>query len=73
MNLWEHKTPKVIESEYATILWDFNIHTDRTIKANRLDIVVKNHYDKIVFSLSVPCDTNVSLRIFEKLSKQTSK
>ena len=30
-NWWEHKPPKVIENKNATILWDFDIHTDRTI------------------------------------------
>ena len=70
-NWWEHKPPKVIENKNATILWDFDIHTDRKIEANRPDIVVKNHNDKTCFliDMSVPSDTNVSLKIFEKLSK----
>ena len=28
-NSWEHKPPKVTENKNATILWDFDIHTDR--------------------------------------------
>ena len=32
-NWWEHKPPKVIENKNATILWDFDIHTDKTIQA----------------------------------------
>ena len=70
-NWWEHKPPKVIENKNATILWDFGIHTDRTIQVNRPDIVVKNQNDKTCFliDMSVPSDTNVSLKIFEKLSK----
>ena len=61
----------VIENKNAIILWDFDIHTDRSIQANRPDIVVKNHNDKSCFliDMSVPIDTNVSLKIFEKLSK----
>ena len=49
----------------------FDIHTDRIIQANRPDIVVKNHNDKTCFptDMSVPSDTNVSRKIFEKLSK----
>ena len=72
-NWCEHEPPKVIENKNATILWDFDIHTDRTIQANRPNIVVKNHNDKIYFliDMSVPSDTNVSLKIFEKLSKYT--
>ena len=67
-NWWEHKAPKVIENKNATILWHFDIHTDRKVQANRPDIVVKNHNDKTCFliDMSVPSDTNVSLKIFEK-------
>ena len=45
--------------------------SDRIIQANRPDIVVKNHNDKTcsLIDMSVPSDTNVSLKIFEKLSK----
>ena len=70
-NWWGHKPPKVIENKNATISWDFGIHTDRTSQANRPDIAVKNHNDKTCFliDMSVPSDTNVSLQIFEKLSK----
>ena len=70
-NWWEHKPPKVIENKNATIFWDFDIHTDRTIQANRLDIVVENHNYKTCFliDMSVPSDINVSLKIFEKISK----
>ena len=38
--------------------------------ANRPETIAKNHNDKICFLIdSVPNDTNVSLKIFEKLSK----
>ena len=68
---WEHKPPKVIENKNVTILWDFDIHTERTSQTNRPDIAVKNHKDKTCFliDMSVPSDTNLSLKIFEKLSK----
>ena len=71
INWWEHKPPNVIENKNATTLWDFDIHTDRKIQANRPDILVKNHNDKNCFliDISVPSGTNVSLKIFEKLSK----
>ena len=70
-NWWENKPPKIVENKNATVLWNFDIHTDRTIQANRSDIVVKNHNDKTCFliDMSVPSDTNVSLKIFEKVSK----
>ena len=70
-NWWQNNPPKFIENKNATILWDFDIHTDRTIQANRTDIVVKNHNAKTCFliDMSVPSNTNVSLKIFEKLGK----
>ena len=64
---------KSFENKNATILWDFDIHTDKIIQVNRPrpNIIVKNHNDKTCFliDISVPCDINVSLKIFEKLSK----
>ena len=39
---YEHETPPVVENNEVTILWDFSIQTDRTIKANRPDIVVRD-------------------------------
>ena len=69
-NWWEHKPPKVIENKNTTILWDFDIHTDRAIQTNRPRIVVKNYNDKTCFliDVSVRSDSNVSLKIFGKLS-----
>ena len=48
----------------------FRHHTDRKIQANRPDIAAKNHNDKTCFliNMAVPSDTNLSLKIFEKLS-----
>ena len=70
-NWWEYKPPKVVGNKNATVLWDFDIHTDRAIQVTRPDIVLKNHNDKTRFhiDMSVPNDTNLSLKIFEKLSK----
>ena len=34
-NWYEHKPQKIVETEIATILWDFSIHTDRTIEAEK--------------------------------------
>ena len=48
------------------------IHTDREIKANRPDIVIKDHQEKtclLLIDISVPADDNVCLKEMEKLSK----
>ena len=56
---------------WSTILWDLDINTDRIIQAKRPDISVKSHHDKAcsLIDMSVPSDINISLKIFEKLSR----
>ena len=55
----------------VTILWDFLIRTDRTIQANRPDIIIKHKQNKIfqLIDMSVSSDSNISAKEFEKLSK----
>ena len=47
------------------------VHTDREIKANRPDIVVKRKDEKscLFVDVSIPADKNTSVKIVEKLSK----
>ena len=54
-----------------TILWDFPIRTDRTIQANRPDIIIKHKQSKTcqLIEMSVPSDNNISVKEFEKRSK----
>ncbi|XP_066912726.1 uncharacterized protein [Clytia hemisphaerica] len=68
---YEHHPPAVVESKNVTILWDFPINTDRTIKANRPDIVVKDRKKRtcLLIDMSVPSDRNVSVKMLDKLSK----
>ena len=70
-NWYEHETPPVVENEKAAILWDFSIHTDRTINANRPDIIIRDKTNKtcILLDVSIPSDRNTSLKTYEKLSK----
>ena len=60
-NWWEHKPPKVIENKNTNILWDFEIHNDRAIQANKPDTVAEIHNDKTCFliHMPVPINTNV--------------
>ena len=53
------------------ILWDMPIQTDKEIKANRPDIVVKNKKEKtcLLIDMSIPTERNTSLKTTEKLSK----
>ena len=41
-NWYEHHPEPVTEGKDVSILWDFPVHTDRTIQANRPDIIVKD-------------------------------
>jgi hypothetical protein len=68
---YEHQTPPVIENDKVCVLWDFSIHTDRTIKANRPDIVIRDKRKKMcwLLDISIPNDANTSLKTFEKLAK----
>ena len=54
-----------------TILRDFPIRTDRKIQANWPDIIIKHKQNKTcqLIDISVPSDSNVSAKEFEKLSK----
>ena len=47
------------------------IQTDREIKANRPDIVIKNKQEKscLIIDMSIPTEKNTSVKVTEKLSK----
>lgn len=68
---YEHHPQTVTEGENVTILWDYNIHTDREIKANRPDIVVKDLHHKTCYliDMTVPSDRNIAAKEYEKLAK----
>ncbi|XP_020899453.1 uncharacterized protein LOC110238147 [Exaiptasia diaphana] len=68
---YEHEPSTVEDNEEATIMWDMPIQTDREIKANRPDIVVKNKKEKtcLLIDMSIPTERNTSVKTSEKLSK----
>ena len=70
-NWYEHHPEPVIEVKSVTIIWDFPIHTDRTVKTNGLDIIVKDYENGrcILIDMTVPSDRNIAPKEFEKLSK----
>ena len=47
------------------------IHTDKTIAGNRPDIVLTNKKDKtcLLIDMTIPLDTNTSVKTTEKLTK----
>ena len=68
---YEHDVPPVLENKNAKILWDFGVQTDKTIKANRPDIIIHDKINKqcTLIDVSIPTDRNTSVKTFEKLSK----
>ena len=69
----EHEPKAVTKKDSVTILWDVPIHTDRTITANRPDIVLKKKKDKTCLLIDmtyIPLDANISVRTTEKLKIQ---
>ena len=55
----------------VTIIWDFTVHKDRKIDANRLDIIIKNREERtyIMMDVAVLSDQNISLKEFQRHSK----
>ena len=54
-----------------TIMWDMPVNTDRTITANRPDIIVKDSVNSTckLIDMTVPSDRNIALKEIEKKSK----
>ncbi len=68
---YEHNPETVIDNGNTTVIWDMPVHTDREIKANRPDIVIKYKDEKscLLIDMSIPADKNTSVKVVEKLSK----
>ena len=47
------------------------VHTDKTIKDNKPDIIIKDKQQKIciLIDMAIPSDRNTSVKVAEKLSK----
>ena len=68
---YEHERQTVTARDNITILWDMPIQTDREIKANRTNIVVKDKQEKscLLIDMSIRTEKNTSVYVTEKLSK----
>ena len=55
----------------VTILWDIQIQTDKEIKANSPDIVVKDKKARtsLLINMSIPTERKTYLKTVEKLTK----
>ena len=54
-----------------TIMWDMSVNTNRTITANRSDIIVKDSVNSTckLIDMTVPSERNIALKETEKKSK----
>ena len=68
---YDHEPLSVLENEQVNILYDFSIHTDRFIRANRPDIVVKDKKNMrcTLIDVSIPADKNIAIKEHEKITK----
>ena len=53
------------------LLWDMHVHTDKMIKANKPDIIIKDKQEKtcMLIYMAIPSDRYTSVKVAEKLSK----
>ena len=67
---YEHEPETVTHNKdnNITIMWDMPVNTDRTITANRPDIIVKDSVNSTckLIDMTVPSDRNIALKETEK-------
>ncbi|VEN63176.1 unnamed protein product [Callosobruchus maculatus] len=63
----------VLDSNQYKLYWDVEIHTDKTIPANRPVIVFQSKADKVTYliDIAIPNDTNIQTTYAGKISKYT--
>ena len=69
---WYLHTPDpVVDLEEVTIIWDAQIQTDRTIPANKPDVIVKDKKQKqcLIIDVAIPSDYNITQKEAEKRLK----
>ena len=62
---YQYEPTTATKKDSVTILWNMTLHTDRTIAANRPDIVLESKKDKtcLLIHMTVPLDTNISVKL----------
>lgn len=70
-NLYEEKTLSNEEGDIINLLWDFTIHTNCTVEANRPDIVIIDYkeYKCYLIDMIIASDKNVSAKEFYNFFK----
>lgn len=68
---YEHDPPQVINKDHVTILWNQPVRTDRTILANKPDIIIKNTQNNMCFIIDVAIPNDYNMR--DKEAEKTLK
>lgn len=70
-NWYTHSPESVVNAKDVVVLWDSQVHTDRTVLANKPDIIVKDLKKRICYliDVAIPADTNVTAKEAEKRLK----
>ena len=68
---WYEHVPETVmhnKDNNITIMWGMPVNTDRTITANRRDIIVKDSVNSTckLIDMTVPSDRNIALKETEK-------
>lgn len=68
---YDHEPQPVTNSQDCTVMWDHNVRTDRTISANRPDIVLHNRAKRVclLIDIAIPDDRNITVKEAEKITK----
>ena len=68
---YNHNPETVVSNGQVTLLWDMQVHTEKEIKANKPDIIIKDHINNTcqLIDMTVPSDRNVSIKEVKKYSK----
>ena len=71
---WYQHAPEIVmhnRDNNLTIMWEMPVNTDRTITANRPDIIVKDSVNSTrkMIDMTVPSDRNIALKEIKKKSK----
>ena len=66
-----HNPETVISNGQVTLIWHMQVHTDKEIKANKQDIIIKDHINNMcqLIDMTIPSDRNVLIKEVEKFSK----
>ena len=70
---YQYTPQTVLENTEYKLYWDQTIYTDKTIIANRPDIVLMNKRERTTYliDIAIPSDTNIQQKYNEKIQKYT--